>query len=447
MKRWFTPVVVAMMAVTGAAYANDDTQRADAFIALLRGGDFGTAHAQFDTTMSKALSEAKLRQTWNALEGQVGSFQKTTSHRQTKHGELVVVDAMSSFTRADLAIRVVFNPKGQVSGLFFLPPDKALPASMEVRGAKGGARSHASPSYVKPGSFTTHEVTVGKKPWQLDGILTVPRGEGPFPGVVLVAGSGPNDKDETIGPNKPFKELAEGLSSSGIAVLRYDKRTHAHGAQMDIPKITVEEEVLADARAAIELLRAHDAVDRDRVFVLGHSLGGTLAPVIESDAPVAGAVILAGSARPLTQVMIEQLDYIGSLPTHQSSDEQKTLNGMKKQLHEYQAGKLGDDTLVFGASVHYLKDLEARKPLEKARRSKVPYLVLQGGRDYQVTKDDFDLWKKALRGRDDATFKYYPDLNHLFAKGKGMATPEEYAKPKSVALEVVQDIAAWVNTH
>lgn len=446
--RWLTGLVLGTLLLSGTAVANEDTDRADAFIALLRAGDFHAACERFDSVMGQAMSEERLAQTWKTLGQQVGGFSATLSHRQTMHGDLVIVDSMASFERAELAIRVVFNPQGQVSGLFFLPPDRALPESLEVQaGAKERVNTYRTPDYVKPGIFTVHEVTVGKTPWELGGVITIPVGEGPFPAVVLIAGSGPNDRDETIGPSKPFRDIAEGLSSRGIVVLRYDKRTHTHGESLDAAGITVEEEVLADARAAIAFLRAQPSVDNDHVYVLGHSLGGTLAPVIAGESDVSGVIVLAGSARPLAQVLVGQLAYIGSLPGHQGGDEQRELETMKSRLLEYQAGKLRSTDMVFGATVGYLDDLERRKPLEKAWASKIPYLVLQGGRDYQVTGEDFDLWKKALASHSNATFRYYDDLNHLFAGGKGMATPEEYARPQSVSPGVVTDVADWIEAQ
>ena len=106
----------------------------------------------------------------------------------------------------------------------------------------------------------------------------MPNGAGPFPAVVLIHGSGPHDRDETIGPNKPFRDLADGLASRRIAVLRYEKRTRHHGGKMLGTTVTIKEEVLDDAVAAAELLRQTPGLDPKRVFVVGHSLGAMLAP-------------------------------------------------------------------------------------------------------------------------------------------------------------------------
>src|SRR5213596_1729423 len=106
-------------------------------------------------------------------------------------------------------------------------------------------------------------------------------GDGPFAAVLLVHGTGPNDRDETIGPNKPFRDLAGGLASRGIAVLRYDKRTKAYSAEYAKKgSISIREEVIDDALAAIAFLRSQPRIDKERIFVIGHSLGAILVPEI-----------------------------------------------------------------------------------------------------------------------------------------------------------------------
>ena len=132
---------------------------------------------------------------------------------------------------------------------------------------------------------------------------------------MLVHGSGPNDRDETLGPNKPFRDLAWGLADRGIAVLRYDKRTSVYGGKMAGNKnLTVREETIDDALLAVKLLRGRPDIDPKRIFILGHSLGGMVAPRIGADDPsLAGLIILAGATRPLPDVAREQLEYIASL--------------------------------------------------------------------------------------------------------------------------------------
>ena len=145
--------------------------------------------------------------------------------------------------------------------------------------------------------------------------LTIPNGTGPFPAVVLVHGSGPNDRDETYGPNKPFKDIAWGLASVGIVVLRYEKRTKQYPQESAaIQNFTVQDETIYDALAAVELLNNSSIVDHSKIFVLGHSLGGMLAPRIAlQESQIAGLIILAGATRHLEDLMLEQTRYLANL--------------------------------------------------------------------------------------------------------------------------------------
>ncbi|CAN5818315.1 hypothetical protein BH24ACI5_BH24ACI5_24340 [soil metagenome] len=130
------------------------------------------------------------------------------------------------------------------------------------------------------------EVTVGTGQWALPATLTMPVGPGPVPAVVLVHGSGPGDRDATVGQIKQFKDLALGLASRVIAVLRYDKRTRVHANLMrELPGLTVKDETIDDAIAAVQVLRSTPGVDPNRIVVLGHSLGGMLVPRIAAAGP------------------------------------------------------------------------------------------------------------------------------------------------------------------
>ena len=149
------------------------------------------------------------------------------------------------------------------------------------------------------------------------------------PCVILVHGSGPHDRDETIGPNKPFRDLAWGLAERGIAVVRYEKRTKAYGAAC-VPagrELDYDTEAVDDAVAIVEQVKGFARAGfPDSVYVLGHSLGGTLAPRIAGRSKgLAGIIILAGLARPLEDALEEQFYYTSSLT---DSSVNKRLNLM-----------------------------------------------------------------------------------------------------------------------
>jgi uncharacterized protein len=268
---------------------------------------------------------------------------------------------------------------------------------------------------------------------------------------VLVQGSGPQDEDETLGPNKPFKDIAWGLASRGIAVLRYVKRTKQYGsASSDDPAaLTVNDEAVNDARAAVALLASQPKIDPRRIYVLGHSLGAYLGPrIVSGDTHIAGLILLAGNTRPIGQLIVEQVRDLTSLPGVPAADAQKQVEAAQKIAAEIDRPGLkpGDLVDVFGAKVpgSYWLDLRGYHPAELAAKLTVPMLILQGQRDYQVRMTDFESWKKALAGRSNVTFKSYPALNHLFLAGTGPSTPADYQQPGHVSEQVIADVSAWI---
>jgi dienelactone hydrolase len=293
-------------------------------------------------------------------------------------------------------------------------------------------------------------VTVGAgTPYPLPATLDMPLGDGPFPAVVLVHGSGPHDRDETIGPNKPLRDLADGLASRGIATLRYEKRTRQHAAKFIDAPITIKEEVLDDARGAVALLRQTPGVDPKRVFIVGHSLGGMLAPKLATlDPKLGGIVVLAGNARPLEDLIVEQFTYLGKLGGEPDAVVMERLDKVKAAAAKVKDPKLSPETpaaeLPLGVRAEYWLSLRGYEPATVAAGLSMPVLVLSGERDYQVPAADFDVWTKALANKPTATLKRYPGLNHLFMAGEGPPTPAEYQKEGHVAEGIVEDVANWI---
>lgn len=304
--------------------------------------------------------------------------------------------------------------------------------------------------------MSERDITVGAEGFQLPGTLTVPKfatvaEARKVPCIILVHGSGPHDRDETIGPNKPFRDIAWGLAERGIAVIRYDKRTKTYGADC-VPAgrvLDYDTEVVDDVLSAVALAKTLPEIASDSIYVLGHSLGGTLAPrIAERSKELAGIIVLAGLARPFEDAVEEQTVYIMSLAPA-SAEAKMQFADLKEQLNNVRKLETNafDEQIPLPLNLprSYWEFANAYKPVSVAAKLKLPIFVLQGERDYQVTMEDFAFWRFGLWRNKNAFFKSYPKLNHLLQEGTGKATPMEYSRASSVPAYVLNDLAAFAH--
>lgn len=364
-----------------------------------------------------------------------GAVQSIGTATVRKIGASSIVAIPVKFSTQDVTFQMSLNEQGQV-GLMLHNSDP-----------------WRHPPYSKADSFKDREVTIGTQ-WKLAGTLTVPVGAGPFPGVVLVHDAGPGDRDETIAALKVFKDLAEGLASHGVVVLRYEKRTRAYPSVSQTREYTLEVDTIEDAVLAAAVLRAQPEVKPGRVFELGFGQGGYLMPrIAEADGKLAGMAIVNGNERPQEDLALDEVQNL-------SETVAPTLTGAKLaafreqmaviQEHVAKIRKLTpadeDTSALLGKLGPYWLDLKGYDPAGQSKLLAIPMLILQGERDFQVNMKDFAAWKTGLQGMKNVTLKSYPALDHVLAPGLGKSTEADYRKPgQHVAPELIDDVAKWLS--
>jgi len=383
------------------------------------------------------IPDGQLEEIADGLEAQLGNFEYVDRAVFDTAGDHEIVVLVCRFEKMELGFRVVFNRGNKVAGFHFVP---APPISFS-----------SPPGYADSTLFDESETEIDCGDIVLPGMVTMPAGRQKVPVVVLVHGSGPHDADETIGPNKPFRDLAWGLASRGIAVLRYEKRTLKHGGTFDRNNFTIWDETGNDALAAVAAAREIPGADPGRIYLLGHSLGGMLASAIASRDPgIAGIIIMAGNSRPLQYLVPEQYKYLMSLHGELTDLQQETLVELREQARAISENRLEGLTYretLLNLPPAYWADLNNYN--QRALASGLPQriLVLQGERDYQVTMVDFAGWQEALKSHPGASLISYPAVNHLMMEGEGAPNPAEYFKKNNVYEGMIDDIASWIGVN
>ncbi len=411
---------------------------AEQYLSLLRGEIADSKEAELTTEEFRAqMSLGFARQIWNVTSNSGGKFESlgpVTSYPYLSDGYKSFAEVILETRK--LVMVVLHNSSGLVSGLYFDSPEPA---------------SSPPPDYANENSFAEKELIIRIPGWPLPATLTMPSGPGLFPAVVLIHGLGPLDRDESTGPNKVFRDLAQGLASMGIAVLRYEKRTSYYSVSMAnyADSITVRDETVDDAVFAVRMMKGIQGIDPARIFVAGHGLGAICAPLIAKEAKnTAGIVMLSGTSRPPEDLVLDHFRYLAMLDDTITKEEKTEMYFLKGKVDMVKSPILSFDTPreelpldLTGSFWISLRECEVTKTVTELKK---PVLILQGFRDYQVTKTDFDSLKNELGENDFVTFVSFDDADHLFRKGTEKSTPESYKKPGNVSEDVVKAIANWV---
>lgn len=303
----------------------------------------------------------------------------------------------------------------------------------------------------------SEKITVGAgTDYPLKGLLTLPDDlSGPVPAVVMVHGSGASNMDEKVMKLTPFKDLAEGLARHGIASLRYDKRTFAHGFKLICQKhftVTVKEETIEDAILALQMLKNDPRIDCGRIFILGHSMGAMLAPRIDAEGgDVKGLIMMAGTPYRLEDIVLRQLKQAGrgrSILNRIVMMEYWFYRRKFQGLYEMSDEEAKKKKFAGNLTLYYFKEMGRKTAADYLLESSKPAFILQGGKDFQVlAKRDYRMFRKLLAGRANTRFKLYPDLNHIFVRGiydDILKASKEYKVERHIPEEVIADIAAFI---
>jgi uncharacterized protein len=398
---------------------------------------FDSITPYFDSSIVKELPAEKLEQSVDGLATLYGELVDAGEPVIEIAGTNIMTRTKMVFTKSSMLLSLTFTESGKIKGLFL----------SNYNGF------YTIPAYVKSLSFLESKYDFGKKGWEINGTLSYPRDGKTHPLVIIVHGSGPMDRDGTTGGSRIYRDLAWGLATQGFCVFRYDKRSNVHGGKLFMESFkgneyTPYDEIEEDVLLAVELMKKNSHVDSTRIFLVGHSQGGMMLPNIVRKTTVKGMIMMAANARPLQDMLIEQMNYL-------YPDGSMTLNHYNEKMaliHQANFAKKKNipmdtpvDSLPFGVRASYWNYLNHYNQVKVFRKQKLPTLILQGERDYQVTMTDFHLWQKAAKRRKGSTtFISYPKLNHLFFKGEGPSNPSEYQLPASLDEKVVIDISNWI---
>ncbi len=410
--------------------------RSQSFFALLEQEKFDEAYTGFDAAFQAKMSKDELKKVWYGLSAQLGVMVEVNLVSSKTQNDISIVTVEVKFDKDVQNFLLGYNKSEKIVGLFLLP--------------KNVSRAYSKPLYGDTALYKETEVQI-KTPGHtspLVGILTEPKKASNFPIVVLVHGSGPLDMDATVGSNRPFKDLAAGLADKGIASIRYVKRTMVYPGEFS-GAITVKEEVLDDAVAAVALARTMPRVDKQQIYLLGHSLGGMLAPRLATLIPdLNGLILLAAPARNLTDVITEQSTDAYNQAKDTTAAGKKQMSAIVADLQKIKtlkAGVLKPDSVLMGLPASYWVDLNQYDQVATAKKLKQRIFIVQGGNDFQVSINDYNLWMAALGKKKNATLKLYPELNHLMTPQREKGTAKQYDTPSNVSAALINDISAWIN--
>lgn len=297
--------------------------------------------------------------------------------------------------------------------------------------------------------------------------LTLPQGKGPFAAVLLIAGSGPHDRDETIFEHRPFLVLADYLTRKGFVVLRADKRGCGKSTGSYATATTAD--FATDADAGVAYLQSRPEVNREKIGLIGHSEGGAVAPVVAArNSKVAFIVLMAGPGLRGDEILLAQRSLIAealgtsredvekdaaihrSIYSFIEQQKDKDAATIEKETREKFTGQLPDEQLAAEAKVlstPWFRYFLAYDPAPTLQQVKCAVLAIGGSKDLQVPADeDLAAIRKALEAAGNKRFEVekLDGLNHLFQSAK-TGSPGEYVQiDETISPVALEKVASWL---
>jgi pimeloyl-ACP methyl ester carboxylesterase len=444
----------------------DPEAKAREIVAWIDAGEHAKVRALFDDAMNKAIpNDAMLDATWTAIETQFGQYQRQLGTKVERHDPYTIVLVTSAFENTPMDVRIVFDDGHRLAG-FQITPSQSADAYGE------------RPQTPKPPfPYTEEEVRYPNSVAgiEIGGTLTLPAGPGPHPAVLLITGSGSQDRDETLFGHKPFAVIADRLTRDGVAVLRVDDR--GVGKTTGDPTTSTVEDHATDVEAGLAFLAARADIDPKRIGLIGHSEGGVIAPIVAArSAKVAFIVSLAGpgvSGAVLNPMQVRALleagggakDVVEEIVAGQTElmallvadAPEKELQEAVKRLAttavKLQPGAKPDDVDAAKAVARemvpllspWFKSWAKTEPTEHLAKLEIPILVMIGDKDLQVpAEQNLAAINAALAGKPNVRTEQLAGLNHLFQTAK-LGTVEEYVTlSETFAPAALDMLAQWV---
>lgn len=404
---------------------------------LLRTGKFLEVEKMVDSMYVSYYRSYVLEKDWNELTGTYGKYvdAKPVNFEISEYYNFIGFKVKFEFL--PYIFNISFNPTGKIIYISFMEAHKI----------------YVAPDYCDVSKFLERKITVANGFFEMPGILTMPNDVAKAPLVIILVEAGPTDKDGSYEENKPYKDLAWGLASKGIAVFRYEKRSNNYGIYMAkdkaaYEKFTPREDLIDDLYRIIDSLKYLPDVDPSRMYVLGHGQGGMLAPLVAKERDeIKGIIMMGANAKRTQEMMIDQYKYLSTVtPNKKPEYDEQTINAirsLKKDLNPLTEHHL----MPYNVQATYWIWLNNYPHVDITKKLKKPVLLLHGNRDYQVNLENYDIWKKALAKNKNATLKQYPKLNHLFYPGETASTYSEYYMKSNIPDYVIKDLTTWISSH